>query len=223
MAKAASKTINWIEGLIVKTFNLTRVFGSFPLLDDWLIVTNDLTSKDIEELEYRRWQLLKKVSSWNEETLKMKFIAFILDMVRYDSDEIEGTFDAELKGVVEGTKLSVIADYALSRVTFDLIEQPYFYFHEYKPRKKAKDPIAQLLLAMLIAQTKNVEQRPLYGCAVIGENWYFIILDGKKYSVSNAYVSTNSDDLQTILLVLRKFKEILYADLAKAHQISDVK
>ena len=223
MAKAASETINWIEGLIVKTFNLTRVFGSFPLLDDWLIVTNDLTSKDIEELEYRRWQLLKKVSSWNEETLKMKFIAFILDMVRYDSDEIEGTFDAELKGVVEGTKLSVIADYALSRVTFDLIEQPYFYFHEYKPRKKAKDPIAQLLLAMLIAQTKNVEQRPLYGCAVIGENWYFIILDGKKYSVSNAYVSTNSDDLQTILLVLRKFKEILYADLAKAHQISDVK
>ena len=223
MAKAASETINWIEGLIVKTFNLTRVFGSFPLLDDWLIVTNDLTSKDIEELEYRRWQLLKKVSSWNEETLKMKFIAFILDMVRYDSDEIEGTFDAELKGVVEGTKLSVIADYALSRVTFDLIEQPYFYFHEYKPRKKAKDPIAQLLLAMLIAQTKNVKQRPLYGCAVIGENWYFIILDGKAYSVSNAYVSTNSDDLQTILLVLRKFKEILYADLAKAHQISDVK
>ena len=74
MAKTSSKTINWIEGLIVKTFNLTRVFGSFPLLDDWLIVTNDLTSKDIEELEYRRWQLLKKVSSWNEETLKMKFI-----------------------------------------------------------------------------------------------------------------------------------------------------
>ena len=209
-----AKTINWIEGLIVKTFGLKRVFGPFQLLDEWLIVVNDLTPKDFEELEYRRWQLLKKVSSWNEETLKMKFIAFILDMVRYDSDEIEGTFDAELKGVVQGTKLSVIADYALSKVTFDLIEQPYFYFHEYKPRKKAKDPIAQLLLAMLIAQTKNLEQRPLYGCAVIGENWYFIVLEGNEYSVSNAFVSTNSDDLQLILLILRKFKSILYTELA---------
>ena len=214
MAKAASETINWIEGLIVKTFGLKRVFGPFQLLDEWLIVVNDLTPKDLEELEYRRWQLLKKVSSWNEETLKMKFIAFILDMVRYDSDEIEGTFDAELKGVVQGTKLSVIADYALSKVTFDLIEQPYFYFHQYKPRKKVKDPIAQLLLAMLIAQTKNVEQRPLYGCAVIGENWYFIVLEGNEYSVSNAFVSTNTDDLQLILLILRKFKSILYTELA---------
>lgn len=214
MAKAASETINWIEGLIVKTFGLKRVFGPFRLLDEWLIVVNDLTPKDLEELEYRRWQLLKRVSSWNEETLKMKFIAFILDMVRYDSDEIEGTFDAELKGVVQGTKLSVIADYALSKVTLDLIEQPYFYFHEYKPRKKAKDPIAQLLLAMLIAQTKNVKQRPLYGCAVIGENWYFIVFEGKEYSVSNAFVSTNSDDLQLILLILRKFKSILYTELA---------
>ena len=214
MAKARSETINWIEGLIVKTFSLVRIFGPFKLLDEWLDVVNDLTPKDNEELEYRRWQLLKKVSSWNEETLKMKFIAFILDLVRYDSDEIEGTFDAELKGVVQGTKLSVISDYALSRVTFDLIEQPYFYFHEYKPRKKAKDPIAQLLLAMLIAQAKNVKQRPLYGCAVIGENWYFIVLEGKEYSVSNAYVSTNMDDLQSILLVLRKFKSMLYTELA---------
>jgi hypothetical protein len=213
MAKATSESINWIEGLLVKTFGLNRVFENFPLLDNWLTVTNDLSPKDIEELEYRRWQLVRKVSAWNEETLKMKFIAFILDLVRYDSDDLDGVFDAELKGTVQGQKLSVIADYALCSYTFDLKEQPYFYFHEYKPRKRSKDPIAQLLVAMLIAQEKNERQRPLYGCAVVGELWYFMILDGKTYSISNGYVAANADDLQTILLILRKFKHILTTEL----------
>jgi hypothetical protein len=212
--RATVESINWIEGLIVKTFGLNRVYENFPLLDKWLTVTNDLTPKDIEELEYRRQQLVRKTSVWNEETLKMKFIAFILDLVRYDSDSLEGIFDAELKGLVQGKKLSVIADYALATATLDLIEPPYFYFHEYKPRKKAKDPIAQLLLAMLIAQEQNEKKRPLYGCAVIGENWYFMVLDNKTYSVSTGFVSTNPDGLQSILLILRKFKHILHTELA---------
>ena len=215
MAKSiASESMNWIEGQIIKTFGLTRVYENFPLLDKWLTVTNDLSPKDIEELEYRRWQLVRRASAWNEETLKMKFIAFILDLVRYDSESLEGIFDAELKGVVKGQKLSIIADYALATATYDLVEPPYFYFHEYKPRKKAKDPIAQLLLAMLIAQEKNERQRPLYGCAVIGELWYFMVLDGKTYSISNGYVAANADGLQNIFLILRKFKHILHTELA---------
>ncbi len=213
MAKGISENINWIEGLIVKTFGLTNVLDGFPLLDAWLSVENDLDAPTIKELEKRRLTLRKRVNGWNEETLKMKFIAFILDMVDYDTDELEGVFDAELKGTVQGNKLSVVADYALCKYTFDLKEQPYFYFHEYKPRKKTKDPIAQLLIAMLIAQEKNEHQRPLYGCAVVGELWYFMILDGKIYSISNGYVAANADDLQSILLILRKFKHILTTEL----------
>ncbi|MEY3240680.1 MAG: hypothetical protein RIR11_2118 [Bacteroidota bacterium] len=214
MAKSTSESINWVEGLIAKTFGLKRVLDGFPLLDAWLTVENDLDSKTIEELEKRRLTLRKRVNGWNEETLKMKFIAFILDMVAYDTDDLEGVFDAELKGIVQDKHLSVVADYALCSYTFDFKEQPYFYFHEYKPRKKSKDPFAQLLLAMLIAQSKNEVQRPLYSCAVVGENWYFMILDEKTYSISNAYVSTNADDLQTIFLILRKFKDILATELS---------
>jgi hypothetical protein len=213
MAKATSESINWIEGLIVKTFGLKNVLDGFPLLDAWLTVENNLDADTIKELEKRRLILRKRVNGWNEETLKMKFIAFILDMVDYDTDDLEGVFDAELKGTVKGQKLSVVADYALCKYTFDLKEQPYFYFHEYKPRKKTKDPIAQLLVAMLIAQEKNERQRPLYGCAVVGELWYFMILDGTTYSISNGYVAANAEDLQRILLILRKFKHILTTEL----------
>jgi hypothetical protein len=214
MAKTTSESINWVEGLIVKTFGLKNVLDGFPLLDAWLTVENDLDEQTIQELEKRRLRLRKRVNGWNEETLKMKFIAFILDMVDYDTDDLEGVFDAELKGIVQNKHLSVVADYALCSYTFDFKEQPYFYFHEYKPRKKTKDPFAQLLLAMLIAQEKNEVQRPLYGCAVVGELWYFMILDGKTYSISNGYVAANADDLQTILLILRKFKHILMTELA---------
>lgn len=213
MAKATSESINWEVGLIAKTFGLSSVLDGFPLLDAWLIVENDLDSTTIEELEKLRLKLRKRVNSWNEETLKMKFIAFILNMVDYDTDDLEGVFDAELKGIVQGKHLSVIADYALCSYTFDFKDQPYFYFHEYKPRKKSKDPFAQLLLAMLIAQEKNETQRPLYGCAVVGEYWYFMVLDGKTYSISNGYIAANADGLQNILLILRKFKHILHTEL----------
>ena len=155
----------------------------------------------------------KNAGTWNEETLKMKFIANIIELVDYDTDEFGGTFDAEMKGVVQGQRVSVIADYALAKVTLDYMETPYFYFHEYKPRKKAKDPIAQLLLAMLIAQSQTKQKHPLYGCAVFGDNLYFILLDDKTYSVSAALISTNRDSLQRILLILRKFKHILATEV----------
>lgn len=214
MAKATSESINWIEGLIIKTFGLTKILEGFPLLDAWLDVSGDLPAEETQRLEKWRMKLLKNVGTWNEETLKMKFIANILELVDYDTDEFEGTFDADMKGVVQGQKLAVVADYALAKATLDYMETPYFYFHEYKPRKRSKDPIAQLLLAMLIAQSQTERKYPLYGCAVFGELWFFMVLDDKTYSVSTGIVSTNKEGLQRILLILRKFKHILTTELA---------
>ncbi len=213
MAKETSESIHWIEGLIIKTFGLTKILEGFPILDAWLDVSGNLPAEETQRLEKWRLKLLKNVGIWNEETLKMKFIANIIELVDYDTDEYEGTFDAEMKGVVQGQKLSVIADYALAKATLDYMETPYFYFHEYKPRKRAKDPIAQLLLAMLITQSQTKRKYPLYGCAVFGELWFFMVLDDKTYSVSTGIVSTNRDDLQRILLILRKFKHILATEL----------
>ena len=123
-------------------------------------IKNNLTTKDIEELEYRRNRLIRSLNFWNEETLKMNFIAFILDMIRLDDTPFASLFDAEMRGIIQNEKLHVVADYTLAEVTIDLIEQPYFYFHEYKQSKNTKDPIAQILIAMLIAQEKNEKRIP---------------------------------------------------------------
>jgi hypothetical protein len=57
-------------------------------------------------------------------------------------------------------------------------------------------------------------ENPLYGCAVFGEYWYFMVLDDKTYCVSTGIISTNKEGLQRILLILRKFKHILHTELA---------
>ena len=215
-----AKAIKWTTGLVVKTFNLEKIYDNFSLLNDWMSVENDLSDQDIEFLEYRRAQLIRNVNSWNEETLKMKFIAFLLDMARYDVGKVQGLFEAEISAIVETYPLKVITDFTVAKVIEDYIDKPYFYFlhtesfgHEYKQKKNAKDPTAQVLLAMLIAQVHNQDGKPIYGCYVIGELWHFMVLHGKEYAVHNGLNATNKEELQAILLVLRKFKHILLTDL----------
>ena len=206
---AKDKSIVWTHGLIKKTFALQKIDEGYPLLEEWLSVTNNLTAVEVDMLEKRRKKLLTNVSGWNEETLKMKFIAFILDMADYDNEPFQGIFEAEMSAVVQGHALKVITDFTVATVIEDLIEYPYFYFHEYKQKKNAKDPIAQVLLAMLIAQEKNQDSKPIYGCHVIGELWHFMVIDGREYSIHKGLNATNPEELQKILLILRKFKDVL--------------
>ena len=146
----------------------------------------------------------------------MKFIAFVLDMADYDVGNFQGIFEAEMSASVHDYALKVIADFTVATVIEDLIEKPYFYFHEYKQKKNAKDPIAQVLVAMLIAQEKNQDGLPIYGCHVIGENWYFMLLHGREYAIDKGLNATKTDDLHQIFLILKKFKTILMA-LSEQH------
>ncbi len=212
MAKA--KAIRWSEGMVMKTFGLKRIPEDFPILDRWMEVENDLTDAEKQLLEVRRKKLLINVSGWNEETLKMKFIALILDMVDYDTGEFQGVYEAEMSAIVQGIPLKVIADFTVAKVISDYIEHPYFYFHEYKPKKKFRDPYAQIFLAMLIAQAQNMDDQPIYGCIVMGELWHFVVMDGVKFCVSKGLNATETTDLERILLILRKFKTILAEELA---------
>ena len=211
MAKVAA--IKWTEGLVMKTFGIKRLYDGFPLLDSWMTVNNDLTDTDISMLEYRRRQLERNVNGWNEETLKMKFIAFIIDMAQYDTDIFQGFFETEMSGILQGRPIKVITDFMVARYIADLVEQPFFYFHEYKPKKKSTDPIAQVLLAMLLAQDKNQDDKPIYGCVVIGELWHFMVLHRTEFAMDKGLTATDVADLQRILLILRKFKQILFSEL----------
>ena len=220
MAKKVA--INWTTGLIRETFKIDKKGEDFPLLVRWLDVQNDLTTDEISLLEKRRRKLLPNVQGWNEETLKMKFIALILDMVDYDSEMYQGVYEAELSAVVKNYALKVITDFTVAKVTDDFIQHPYLYFHEYKPKKRTKDPVGQVLLASVIAQELNKDGKPIYGCVVFGELWHFMVVHGSEYAMSDGFRATNADDLQKILLILRKFKDILYNELVPQKSVPSV-
>ena len=202
--------IKWTEGSVSDVFNLERVFGDYQLLTYWLGLESAISREESVILERLRGQLERDVNGWNEETLKMKFIAFIIGLVDYDIGNIHSIFDAEISAVVESHPLKVVTDFMVAKTKLDLIQTPYFYFHEYKRKKRnADDPVAQVLLAMLIAQEKNKNGKPLYGCHIIGEFWYFMVMEGKQYSIAPAFDATNAVHLQRILMILRGFKQIL--------------
>ena len=59
-------------------------------------------------------------------------------------------------------------------------KSPYFFLQAFKKAKGEKnDPEGQMLQAMLIAQEKNNNQKPVYDGFLIGPNWRFATLHGK--------------------------------------------
>jgi hypothetical protein len=183
-------------------------------LTDWLKAKTTFTSE--EEAYLRRYQdlLLKKIVTWNEEDLKMKFIAHVLAAADIDTNDAgyRTFFEASLKAAVNGQTVVAKADMV---VALGIAEprHPFFFLQEYKRERGGDtDPLAQVLAAMLMAQTLNDYSHILYGCYIIGRNWFFLVLDGDTYSVSNAY-NASEDDLFQIVAILRDLKPRVEAAL----------
>ena len=65
---------------------------------------------------------------------------------------------------------------------------------------------------LLVAQFNNKQEFPLYGCYVVGRNWFFVILQGKEYAVTNA-INSSTDDIVKVIAMLRKVKNNIYKTL----------
>ncbi|MDX2303891.1 MAG: hypothetical protein NW226_13880 [Microscillaceae bacterium] len=87
-------------------------------------------------------------------------------------------------------------------------QTPFFFLNEYKPQLKSQsDPQGQLLIAMLTAQAKNNGLNlPIYGMYSIGQNWFFVLLENKEYSVSKQFDSTDPSELKQIINMLQYVK-----------------
>lgn len=210
----------WKEGEMIFTFQLTKIQqGQTPVMQEWLNVAPP-TFTDAEQISFDKslQKVIQNHEGWSEEDLKMKFISPVLELGQVlDGDKFVSFFDKALEETVEGYKLSVKADFVIAKGVLDFMVRPYFHFQEYKPQKNPTgDPMAQLLEAFLIGQTKNKKEGieiPMYGCEIIGRQWVFVTMEGKEYCVSKAYDSTEKDELLQIIAILRKFKQILETKL----------
>jgi len=193
---------------------LEKKFGlvledSLPSLSDWAN-TKDIEVTENERIGLRPFQeiLQEKVDDWNEQELSMHFIGPLFALLRFMSKKYSSFAGRELSGIVGDVEFSGKPDEMIASGRREP-EIPYFFLQEYKKELDPDgDPRAQVLAAMLVAQTKNEGDLPIYGGYVVGRNWFFMVLEGKKYAKSNAYNATK-DEIFDIYKILKKLKTII--------------
>jgi hypothetical protein len=214
-----AKKKEWKEGEIALVFGLEAIQTYYtPLMNDWLNVEMPLlTASEQPFFEEIYQKALIHVKTWAEEDLKMKFISPILYLGRLmDDTNFVSMFDKSLSATVKKYKLSVKPDFVIGSGLMNYMQKPYFHFQEYKPNKNPTgDSMAQLLEAFLIAQEKNADGKPLYGCEVVGDTWRFVTMEDTTYCVSRNYDSTDRNELLQIIAILRHFRHILETVLLK--------
>jgi hypothetical protein len=209
----AKKIKNYDEAEIIDMFALERQVGNdgHPLMLEWTDTNANLNHAEQYLFDEITDNLAKKIAGWNEEMLKMNFIAFVLHLGHLvETNRYKTYYESLLEATVNGYFLKVKADMMVATGILERPKVPYFYFQEYKKQKDPKgDVTAQILEAFLIAQEKNRNGKPLYGCTVIGKYWEFMVMEEKNYCISKSYDCTDKEDLMQIIAILRKFKEIL--------------
>lgn len=202
--------MNKINFRSLKLEDLESNFGleqqvEHPLLKRMFAFEYTPTSSEIDYLNLLRENYsLNGGEDWNESELEGKFISPLIVLSRIDNRKFSYFVERDLSGIVDGTELFGRVD-GLVASGFRSPKKPFFCLHEYKKESDPNgDPKGQVLAAMLAAQTLNADEKPLFGCYVVGRIWRFIILDGLNYVFSDALVADTDD----IFIIFRAFKAI---------------
>ena len=204
---------SWETQDLEELFGLERV-KQMHLLDDWLSATTTLDSYTQKRVETLKEKVFEFVEFWNEDELKLQCISKIVDFADYDEIKPFNMFSQRsISATINNIEIGGRVDFVLAKGRQKPMK-PYFFIHEYKQESKrgSTDPKGQLLSEMLVAQVRNEGKMPVYGCYVLGRSWFFVILNGKDYAVSNAY-NASDDDIYTVIAILRKVKEYIQNSL----------
>jgi hypothetical protein len=211
MKNDSLKKIGFDLSLLTKVFQLEVVKQS-DALDTWLNDTYTLTDIQTQLLSSLYEEVKEDGGYWNEEELKIQFVGLIFRIADVSvRNKIKVFYERSLSSVVNNYELSVVCDCLIATpLPFNTPDSPYFFLQEFKKKRgEKKDPEAQMLTAMLIAQSLNNDNKIIYGGYLISHNWHFSILDGRQYSTSRQYDATEQKDLLQIVFILRKLKELI--------------
>jgi hypothetical protein len=213
----AKKAKQYSEGELLLLFKLDRIVEyETPRMKDWLTVETPVFGTGEQYIfDKALKRAIKNITGWSEEDLKMKFISSILPLGDLeDNGKFMTYYEKILSGEVEGIPLTVKSDFMVATGALSFHKNPYFHFHEYKPQiNPTGEPMAQLLIALLLGQEKNKDNKPIYGAEVTGQSWRFVILEGRQYCISRTFDCLDREDLLMIVAILRKFRVILETEL----------
>ncbi|BAP55812.1 hypothetical protein THII_1515 [Thioploca ingrica] len=198
----------WTKEEVEMEFNL-RKEPKNKKLQNWLTALPAVSVDEKVRLNQLSQRLLNYVHDWNEEELKVYFIAFLLDFIDFYQELYRPFLERDLSVEYgEGKRLWGKVDFLVASGT-QSPKEPFFFIHEYKKQlDTSNDPLGQLLAAMVTAQKLNNHSHPLYGAYIIGRHWYFVILDETRYAESLAYDATK-EEITEIVSILRHTKMII--------------
>ena len=201
-------------GVSRKQFGL-RQLQKMNALEDWQNRTKAIVpvEKETSFLSILQ-ELLVLNASWNEQELSLHFIGPMFSLINFTEPYRFNLFaERFISAKVENLEKELIL---LSGKPDEFIasgyrepETPFFCFSEFKKETEIKgDPAGQVLAAMLVGQTLNDKNLPIYGCYIIGRDWYFMTLLGKEYAISQDF-STTTEDIFEVFRFLKALKEII--------------
>jgi hypothetical protein len=196
---------------VFTTFKL-RTVSDCQYLTDWQNATGVLEPFEKQWLALVRQDLLKSWNVWNEEELKMQAVSSIMRAAHLEIPQRIRTFyERPMTGTLLDIPLNVNCDcFVATPDEGGKPTKPYFFFQEFKRTKGDKnDPEAQMLIAMLLAQNINNDQKPIYGAWLQGRIWNFNILNEKEYCTGKAYDATDETQLFQVVYILQKLKNLI--------------
>jgi len=185
------------------------------ILEDWidLGIQQSLTDFENTYLEWLFENLAPFIDNWNEAELRDQFISNLTTIVNFNSEEYEiGVFaERSISVVLNDIAVGGKVDWMVATGS-DKPLQPYFFIHEYKQEEGVQTASgrAQLIAAMRVAQELNEDKKePIYGCYVLGRNWFFAVLVDTYYCLTDSYSSTRIEELKLIVKILKAQKTII--------------
>jgi hypothetical protein len=183
----------------IKFSELTKIVNLERNTDDtqfgeWFSLPYNMNNDEITFLQNLLDFHKDLVPFYSEEDLKVKFLAQILNKVKFANKKINDFYHASLKAQVNGVEFNGFADYMVA-IGFKEPEKPYFFIQEFKPNLGAKD-VEDQLFAELLAGIAINESTVLRGAYIIGQNWRFVIMEKDANNNYTAYVSKQFDSLE---------------------------
>jgi hypothetical protein len=200
----ATCTLKYLD----KTFR-TRQRSSLPALDAWL-ATMPVALPELDQTILLRFQAVLdfNVHDWNEYELDTHFIGPLFSLVNFSTPEFNHFGQRDLSATVDDILLYGRVD-GMVATGWREPELPFFAFQEYKRTLDPNgDPAGQVLAAMLAGQAQNNPTFPVYGCYVVGRDWYFLALDGRDYAITKGH-NALTDELFDIFRILKALKELI--------------
>jgi len=197
------------SNILYKTFGL-RQKSSMQILTDWLEYSKNQTVSSYEEIYLNQFKnkIRQRGSKWNEYELTEWFIGPIISLIDIEAEYISMFAQRDITAQIGDIELLGRPDMMIAS-GIDLPQEPYFCIQEYKQQTDPNgNPQTQLLGAMLVSQTLNNNEKPVYGIYIVGFQWTFVVLHKHEWCETKTY-NADDDEILDILRILKTLKDII--------------